>query len=288
MSYSLSPRSPTSAGLARWQDRHVASNGRMLRELAGIIHPTRTPGPPLRVGLLGAFSSGKSTLICSLLGEKVAEAHALPTTHCLTRFVYAPAPRISISRPTDGMEAQIGWALTEADLMRRWYKREPLASLLPPADTLGGTEVTIGHPHPLLAEGIVLIDTPGHDAPDEADGATARGALDGVDAVLYLCRHPHILGEADLLIISQIVAKRLPCALVVTDLGYRWQDADWLSTTRAHVDEVCTRWKLARPLEVLWGPDRLQRDGSLPPDSLNRQDGIIGTLTTWKRRAAAK
>src|SRR5690606_21733102 len=61
----------------------------------------------LTIGLIGGFSSGKSTLINALLGEEILPSGAVPTTASGTRITYGPSLQIilegvqaSNARPT--------------------------------------------------------------------------------------------------------------------------------------------------------------------------------------------
>ncbi len=48
----------------------------------------------VRVGVIGNFSSGKSTFINSLLGENVCPTAIRPTTSCITQFVYSDVKEV--------------------------------------------------------------------------------------------------------------------------------------------------------------------------------------------------
>jgi hypothetical protein len=248
----------------------------MLRELAGLL-----VSPPaarsVRVALLGCFSVGKSTLISTLLGEEVAEAHALPTSRCIARFRYARTPSIRILR--DGCVEQDVELRLSRDWFARWFGGERIVDALPAAAELAGADVEIGLPHPLLRTGVDLLDTPGHDALAGADRETALAGLERADAVLYLCQRRHLLSEADLPILDAVVASGRPWALVVTHLGSRGRRESFRDELRDHVRAVSGRWTAPPP--VLWAPDP---DAASDEDQQARRAALVACIEGWRRR----
>jgi hypothetical protein len=260
----------------RWRSRHAASGGRALRELAELVGPRPPVAAPLRIALLGCFNAGKSTLVSALLQEQVAETYALPTSRCVTVFGYAPCPSVRISRHGKIVH-ELRWAARD-DWERRWFGGEALAGALPRAWELAGSAVRIGLPHPLLRAGIELLDTPGHDAMDEADTAEALAALESADAALYLCPRRHVLSAADLPVIDAIAARARPWALVVTHLGPWGDDPDVREELTTHAHTVSRRWGMSPT--VLWAPDP---DEPVEEASRSRRADLVAHLERWRR-----
>lgn len=100
---------------------------------------------PLRVAVVGAVSSGKSTLVNALVGQRVGRTDAGETTYVNWRYRYGAEPRAEV-RSTGGRVAECDPTVDEVDA-------EDLDRMAPfpvdvwlPSDTLDGLE---------------LIDTPG-------------------------------------------------------------------------------------------------------------------------------
>ena len=137
---------------------------------------------PLRVALLGEFSSGKSRLINALLGEKVLSVGRVPVTRSVTRLVHADELSITV-RHADGSE--VGVAPDDLRAHTDERRREEGAPEV--------EEVVVGHPSPLLAS-VEVIDTPGFNSDNELHDQVAAQLLLEADAVLWILA-PHQVGS---------------------------------------------------------------------------------------------
>jgi GTP-binding protein EngB required for normal cell division len=127
------------------------------------------------VAVVGEFKRGKSTFINALLGAAVLPTGVLPLTAVATEVADGPAGATVVA--LDGSTRRIGL--------------DELAAFVTEAGN-PGNERKVGHvevrvPHPLLASGLVLVDTPGvgsvHAHNTEAAHAAYRDA-DGAIVVL--------------------------------------------------------------------------------------------------------
>lgn len=288
----MSGRATLSAGWGqRWLARHRRTSGRVPQELASALAVRTMPRPaPIHVAVLGSFSSGKTTIINRLLGERLAPTGALPTTRWHMRVGFSPAPSVRVFRP--GASAAFAPDLLRQrwPLLRRWLEGQPVVDALPEEEGLAGAELVIGLPHPLLASGVVLHDTPGHDALSSADRECALGALREADAVLYVSRWDHILCSGDLEVLDQVDAEAIPWALVVSRLGSRFAEPRRLARMDGHARSIARRWRERGPEAVLWAPDPLPAVGGWPPRPDRRVEALVSRLLTWAqegpRRAA--
>jgi len=141
--------------------------------------------PELRVVVFGEFSRGKSTLINALLGRRVLQAKAMPTTGHITRIVHGE--RDEVRALMRGGEVQtcglddLG-SFTTLDLDRK--AREDVEAI----------EVAVTCP--LLRDGIVLIDTPGVCDP-RAQTERALAAIASADLVLLVLNASQLLTEKE-------------------------------------------------------------------------------------------
>jgi hypothetical protein len=134
----------------------------------------------LRVAVGGRLNAGKSTLVNSLLGEKLAATDATECTRLVSWFTFGLINQVVI-RLKDGAAVTL--------------PAQPLASALAaagrPAQEISVIEVRSSNT--TLAREYTLVDTPGLDALSGLD-AMSLAALNQADVLLYVMPHP---GEND-------------------------------------------------------------------------------------------
>lgn len=127
------------------------------------------------LAVLGQFKRGKSTLLNALLGEPLLPMGVVPVTAIPALIAYGPTRQARIHFG-DGTEqlvtlAQLADYVTEA---------------ANPHNERGVARVEVQHPAPLLARGVVLIDTPGIGSTLAHNTETTLAFLSEVDAALFL------------------------------------------------------------------------------------------------------
>jgi predicted GTPase len=140
-----------------------------------------TTDQPLRVALLGEFSSGKTRLINALLGEKILSTGIVPVTRSVTRIVHGDEISVTV-RHVDGTEMEVGVDQLKAYTDER--RKEEGASEV--------DEVILRHPSPLLKK-VELWDTPGFNSDNQLHDQVAAQLLLEADAVLWILS-PHQVG----------------------------------------------------------------------------------------------
>lgn len=123
---------------------------------------------PLHACLAGAFSTGKTTLLNTLIGSALLPVAQEETTALPTFVEYAPAPRCELAG-TGGVTQ-----IMPEDL--------PAIITRPPQEV---RLVSIGLPLPWL-QGLCLVDLPGSGSLDERNHEYSREQLRQADAVVYL------------------------------------------------------------------------------------------------------
>jgi GTPase SAR1 family protein len=130
----------------------------------------------LRVAVGGRLNAGKSTLVNSLLGEKLAATDATECTRLVSWFTFGLVNQVVI-RLKDGAAVTL--------------PAQPLASALTaaghPAEEISIIEVRSSNT--TLARDYTLVDTPGLDALSGLD-AMSLAALGQADVLLYVMPHP--------------------------------------------------------------------------------------------------
>jgi tRNA U34 5-carboxymethylaminomethyl modifying GTPase MnmE/TrmE len=137
----------------------------------------------LHLAVLGQFKRGKSTLLNALVGEELLPTAVVPLTAVPTflRFGDAPALRVSYA---DGRPAERhqGGSIDEV--------QQKLAGLVTetgnPKNHLGISQVEAFLPSPLLARGVVLVDTPGIGSTLRHNTEATMSFLPQCDAALFV------------------------------------------------------------------------------------------------------
>ena len=127
------------------------------------------------VACIGQFKRGKSTLLDALLDDAILPTGVLPLTACPTviRYGQARAARVRFGL---GQWREIGLGEIGAYVSEEGN----------PSNAKGVTGAEIFLPHPLLASGLCLVDTPGIGSVFAANTEATREFLPHVDAVLLV------------------------------------------------------------------------------------------------------
>jgi SpoVK/Ycf46/Vps4 family AAA+-type ATPase/GTP-binding protein EngB required for normal cell division len=108
--------------------------------------------------ILGEFKNGKSTLLNALLGGSYMPARATPTTAVITRVVYGIQESIRVYEKERAEPRLISWE----QYLQEFQLVEEDADALEHLDRFHSVRyVQIEMPHPMLAEGIAIVDSPG-------------------------------------------------------------------------------------------------------------------------------
>jgi replication fork clamp-binding protein CrfC len=193
----------------------------------------RITDPQIRVVIAGQLKQGKSQLVNSLLNMPVARVGDDESTVLTTIVLHGqqPAAQLIVATSDGGAEAiEIPTADINKDLRR--------------AAQAGGREVLrveVIAPSPLLAGGLVFIDTPGVGGHGQPHLAATLGLLPDADAMLMVSDTSQEFTEPEMTFIRQAF-EICPVAAIVatkTDLYPHWRaivGADHAHLKRAGLD----------------------------------------------------
>ncbi len=151
-----------------------------------------------RIGIVGGFQSGKSTLINCLLQDRVAlSGFGLACTRQVTRYFFAEKTVLKAFKKNIGSPYVSGNMLTG----------EVLENIIGDNDFCF---CEIGLPHVLL-KSVELWDTPGFDS-DERDTAVTEDSLKKLDFAFVLI--PGALRDPDIQILRLLSDKEIPYAVL--------------------------------------------------------------------------
>ena len=153
-------------------DRHILAEPRRREHIAKLeVIERRLNDPNLYLGVIGEFSSGKSTFINGLLRTRLLRAACIATTASTTRIRRGPVFSVS-ARLTDGTEVT-GTEDDRAALTAAVLARQPelaadaslktLLEYLTSDPKVAGSvrDIDVSLPSEHLSEKLVILDTPG-------------------------------------------------------------------------------------------------------------------------------
>ncbi|KIA64053.1 dynamin family protein [Nocardia vulneris] len=197
----------------------------------------RVRDPRRRIIVAGQLDQGKSRFVNALLNLDICPVGDDVTTTFTTVLAHGPAPKAELVLTAPGGEAG-----------------GPETRVAVPIDEIGGLSARspLAHgrrilrlelevPNPLLADGIVLVDTPGVGGHGSSYAASVLGMVPAADAVLVLSDASTELTEPELAFLRQVRELCPTVALLVTktDLYPHWRqvyEADRGHLARAGVD----------------------------------------------------
>jgi GTPase SAR1 family protein len=270
--------------MGNWLTYWHLSRRRALNELSLRLDGIEEPRQWLNVAFLGAFSSGKSTLVNNLLGEVVAETHTNPTQSCWTRYLFSKIPCFRIREAENGHYRTVV-ELGGAEIFRRWFENESLNKYLPRPHEVSGAVVEIGLPNTRLQKGVVLHDSPGHDSTAGDHRRLAEKIAKEADALMYLFPVDHIMSEADIDFLKPRLKEGKPIACVVTKVGPMIDAPTRLVRLRSHVTEVLEDLGECGDAPVLWAPEPMKGNFERENDVHHRVSEIWRQIENWWRNS---
>ncbi|WP_454887867.1 dynamin family protein [Sphingomonas oryzagri] len=227
-----------------------------------------------QLAVLGQFKRGKSSLLNAVLDYPVLPTGVVPLTALPVFIRYAPTPELQVSFVSRPKEALAG--ATPADL-RNGLARYATESGNP-CNRAGVARIEIGIPSDLLADGLVLIDTPGIGSAERHNSEAARAALPECDGVLLVLSPDPPITEAEVEYLREVgmhASSILP-VLTKVDLVSGADRSDMLE----YCGRVLARIGLHEPVVAI-----SVLDGTADRSGVERLREHIRGLDATKRRA---
>lgn len=258
----------------------------------------RLADPAFHVLVVGEFKQGKSSLVNALLGTAVCPvdddiATALPTSvrhspqpEAGVILVPAAADEVTQGLPGSELGESSGSAVAAEETRRqtipvddvpRWVTEQREAT---PNEEV--RSVDVGLPLPLLADGLVLVDTPGVGGLGSAHATATMGALPLADAVLFVTDASQELTapEVEFLRQARSMCPNIVIVLTKTDFYPEWRRIEELD--RGHLDRLEIHAPVLPVSSTLHGHAERLGDAALDDESgfprLQRhlQENIVG------------
>jgi hypothetical protein len=182
----------------------------------------RLDDPAFRVLVVGEFKQGKSSLVNALLNAPVCPVDDDIATSAPTAVQYAEqlGARVLYSPPDDDPDAEPEAVDVPVDRVREY-----VTEATNPANERRVQWVEIGVPRKLLADGLVLVDTPGVGGLGSVHGAITAAALPMADGVLFLSDASQEFSEPEMTFLKQALSlcPNVCCVLTKTDFYPAWR-----------------------------------------------------------------
>lgn len=175
----------------------------------------------LQIAVLGQFKRGKSTFINALLGAPVLPTAVVPLTAIPTFIAWRQEPQISVEF-IDGRSPE-SFAATQADDIRAILARF-VTEEANPKNRLGVERVELFYPAAILADGTVLIDTPGIGSTLAHNTDTALRVLPECDASLFVVSADPPITEAEMAFLRRLKPRTGRVFFVVNKVDYLGAD----------------------------------------------------------------
>ncbi len=212
--------------------------------------------------VVGEFNHGKSTFINALLGTRALPTGVTPTTAAIHHIRFAEQP-----------EAALVYASGERKAIPFESARE---------FSVGGTTVEsvdyleVGYPSPLLAERILLVDTPGVNDLSLQRSDITYSYIPRADAVLFLLDAGQILKESERVFLQEklLKASRDKIIFIITkwDLLDSAEQQEALAYARTHLSNFVTS-PVIFPVSAEYALDGRRDESGLDP--------LLAHLTTF-------
>jgi len=191
----------------------------------------RVRRPATIVCVVGEFKQGKSSLVNALLGRAICPVDDDIATSAITLIRYGPEPRVEVRRRADDgvvVETVQPRELTE------WVSERGN-----PDNVKNVERVDISVPHPLLANGLAIVDTPGMGGLGAGHAAATLAFLPFADGLIFVTDASSELSapEAEFLDRAYELCPQVLFALTKTDLYPAWRRIATIDNDRraAHV-----------------------------------------------------
>ncbi len=239
----------------------------------------------LRVAALGQFKRGKSSLLNALLGAALLPTGVTPVTAIPTFIRAGTRPRARIALDDDKKNVVESEGEEVAPVLDQF-----ISESRNPHNTRRVASVSIEAPSEFLAEGVILIDTPGVGSTFKHNTAVAEAALTECDAALFVLSADPPITEVEIAYLEKI-RRLIPRILFVLNKADLLDEAE--KADAAHfLETTLSERNIAAPEGVFLVSSRrglqAKRDGdrqALETSGLARLEGALRKQMSQQKQA---
>lgn len=171
----------------------------------------------LQIAVLGQFKRGKSTFINALLGDNLLPTGVIPLTAIATFIAWRRQPLIVVHFKSDTRTEE--FAVHTADEIRNTLFRF-VAEEANPENRLGVERVDLFYPANILANGTVIIDTPGVGSTLQHNTEAALQVLPECDAAFFVISADPPITEVELDYLHRLKSKTTRVFFILNKADY--------------------------------------------------------------------
>lgn len=171
----------------------------------------------LQIAVLGQFKRGKSTFINALLGAPALPAGVIPLTAVPTFIAWRVEPLVVVRFKGDTPSRE--FAVHEPDEIRNVLFRF-VAEETNPENRLGVERVDLFYPADILADGTVIIDTPGVGSTLRHNTEAAFRVLPECDAAFFVVSADPPITEVELEYLRRLKSKAMRIFFILNKVDY--------------------------------------------------------------------
>nr|WP_250324259.1 dynamin family protein [Williamsia sp. CHRR-6] len=236
---------------------------------------TRVTDPRLRIVVVGQLKQGKSQFVNSLLNLEVCSVGDDETTAVPTLVAHAQeaAAHLVLDQP-GGQPTRVSVPI------------EQIHDITPASPLAGGRDIVrmeIGVPNALLADGLVVVDTPGVGGHGNPHAASTLGLIPSADAVFVVSDASQEFTEPELGFLRQVttLCPTVACLITKIDLYPHWRSV--VQADRAHLQRAGIDVELL-PISSLLRSHALRLDDA----ALNEESGFVALYDHLRERVVAR
>ena len=165
----------------------------------------RLESKSFEIALFGRVSSGKSSLLNSIVQSEILSVGVNPVTALPTRLMYGPRPRLIVKYADKNPEQ-----FETSDLSKFVTEQHN------PANLKHVTQVVVELPSPRLSDGVIFVDTPGLGSLATSGAAETLAYLPHCDLGVVLIDAGSTLTEEDLSTIRALYEAGVPVSMLLS------------------------------------------------------------------------
>lgn len=182
------------------------------------------------IAFCGHFSAGKSTMINTLLGEKLLPSSPIPTSANLVKIH---------KTPTDF--AKVFYKDEDPYLFEAPYNFQAVKDFCKNGNV---TEIEIGKKQTDLPDHVVVMDTPGVDSTDDAHRISTESAIHLADIVFYVMDYNHVQSELNFLYTKELLQHGVELYLIINQIDKHKDEELSFSNFKKSVEESFSAWNV--------------------------------------------
>jgi GTP-binding protein EngB required for normal cell division len=171
----------------------------------------------LQLAVLGQFKRGKSTFINALLGDNILPTGVIPLTAVATFIAWRREPLVVVRFKRESRTEE--FAVLMADEIRNILFRY-VAEEANPENRLGVERVDLFYPANILADGTVIIDTPGVGSTLQHNTEAALQVLPECDAAFFVTSADPPITEVELEYLHRLKSKTARVFIILNKADY--------------------------------------------------------------------